>query len=169
MELASIEKNDIFDLELEIMKKTIVGFFLVGVTLIGFAFTNNQNAKKATITREEVSGINFQNLSLEDAKKLAKETNKLIFIDVYTSWCGPCKMMAKGPFKEEKVGKIFNEQFINLKIDAEKDADGPFVSRAYSVRAYPTMIFINGEGKLIKTVIGYQNAEALLMHAEMRK
>ena len=150
------------------MKKTFVGIFLVGLTALGFAFSSNKKTIEKT-EKTEVSGINFQTLSLEEAKTLAKKTNKLIFIDVYTAWCGPCKMMAKGPFKEDKVGKVYNEKFINLKIDAEKDADGPFVSRAYSVRAYPTMIFINGDGKLIKTVIGYQDADALMMHAEMRK
>lgn len=151
------------------MKKIIIGAFLVGLTITGFAFSNKTIENNTEISTKEISGIQFQNLSLEEAKKLAKETNKLIFIDVYTSWCGPCKMMAKGPFQEEKVGEVFNEKFINLKIDAEKDADGQFVSRSYGVRAYPTLLFINGDGKLVKNIIGYQTGDNLLLHAEMRK
>ncbi len=150
------------------MKKVIIGSVLFAITFVSFAFTNFKIGD-TVVKNTEVSGINFKHMSLDEAKKLAKETKKLIFIDVYTAWCGPCKMMAKGPFMDENVGKVYNDKFINLKIDAEKDEDGPFVSRAYGIRAYPTMIFINAEGKLIKTVVGYQNSDALLMHAEMRK
>jgi|TARA_R110000737_G_scaffold104095_1_gene137240 thioredoxin 1 len=151
------------------MKKLIVSVLLVGLTITGFAFSNKTVNSKTEVSAEEGNGIQFQNLSLEAAKKLAKETNKLIFIDVYAAWCGPCKMMARGPFQEEKVGKVFNEKFINLKIDAEKDADGEFVSRSYGVRAYPTLLFINGDGKLVKNIVGYQTGDNLLLHAEMRK
>jgi thiol:disulfide interchange protein len=151
------------------MKKLIVGVLLAGMVITAYAFSPKTIETEKPEIVKEGNGIEFQNLSLEDAKKLAKKTNKLIFIDVYAAWCGPCKMMAKGPFQEEKVGKVYNEKFINLKIDAEKDPDGEFVSRAYGVRAYPTLLFINSEGKLVKNIIGYQKAEDLLMHAEMRK
>lgn len=151
------------------MKKIVVAFLLTGLVIMGFTFSNLKKEDFVKISNKDGVGIEFQAINLEEAKKLAKETNKLIFIDVYTAWCGPCKLMAKGPFQEEKVGKIFNKKFINLKIDAEKDADGLFVSRAYSVRAYPTLLFINGDGKLVKNIIGYQSAENLLMHAEMQK
>jgi thioredoxin 1 len=86
------------------MKKLIVSVLLVGLTITGFAFSNKTVNSKTEVSAEEGNGIQFQNLSLEAAKKLAKETNKLIFIDVYAAWCGPCKMMARGPFQEEKVG-----------------------------------------------------------------
>jgi thioredoxin 1 len=151
------------------MKKIVVGILLVGLTITGFAFSNRTIDERTEVLAKDGNGIQFQNLSLEEAKKLAKESNKLIFIDVYAAWCGPCKMMARGPFQEEKVGKVFNEKFINLKIDAEKDADGQFVSRSYGVRAYPTLLFINGDGKLVKNIVGYQTADNLLVHAEMRE
>jgi thioredoxin 1 len=152
-----------------IMNKIRTGVLLIGLIATGFAFSKHNTTSQIEVPAKQGKGIQFQNIRLEEAKALAKESNKLIFIDVHTAWCGPCKMMAKGPFQEEKVGKVYNERFINLKIDAEKDPDGEFVSRAYSVRAYPTLLFITSEGKLVKNIVGYQSAEDLLMQAEMRK
>ena len=111
---------------------------------------------------ESGGGIKFSEMRLADAMKEAKKTGQLIFIDVHTSWCGPCKQMAKTTFQAENVGKLFNKKFINLKIDAEKDPDGADVSNAYSVAAYPTLLFINAEGKLVKKVVGMQSEEKLL-------
>ncbi len=151
------------------MRNKIFGIALIALVIGCLSFIDKDTFTVQLDSRNGDTGIVFDSLSLEDALKKSKETGKLIFIDVYTSWCGPCKMMSRGPFKDEKVGEVFNKSFINLKIDAEKDPDGEFVSRAYSVRAYPTMIFIDGNGKLVKTIIGYQTAEALIGYAEMRK
>ncbi|GAH00631.1 unnamed protein product, partial [marine sediment metagenome] len=65
-------------------------------------------------------GINFNVHSFEEAIKTAKAENKLIFVDAYTTWCGPCKWMSKNVFTEGKVGDYFNESFVNVKIDMEK-------------------------------------------------
>lgn len=108
------------------------------------------------------SGIKFDKLSWAKALKQAKDSDKLIFVDVHTSWCGPCKEMARTTFQSDEVGKVFNKKFINLKIDAETDADGPDLAKKYSVTAYPTLLFINGEGKLVKRLVGKQSEEKLL-------
>jgi len=107
-------------------------------------------------------GINFDHMSLADAKVEAIKTGKLIFIDCYTDWCGPCRRMAKTSFRNEDVGNAFNGKFINLKIEMEKDPDGRDVAMKYRINAYPTLLVINGEGKLIKKVIGMQNVDGLL-------
>lgn len=111
-------------------------------------------------------GIDFKNISLEQAKKMASETGKLIFIDAFTSWCGPCKQMAATSFKDAEVGKVFNDGFINIKIEMEKDKEGPEVARTYNVRAYPTLLVIDGDGNLVKQVIGFQTKDRLLSLAE---
>jgi thiol:disulfide interchange protein len=116
------------------------------VALIGSSFVwapdNNEEA-----------GIQFENLSFEEAIQKAKKENKLIFLDAYAVWCGPCKMMDRTTFKDEEVGKVFNKNFINLKIDMEK-GEGPAIARKYQVRAYPTMMLINGDGKVEKRILG---------------
>jgi thioredoxin 1 len=108
------------------------------------------------------AGISFVDANLEQAMEMAKEQDKLIFIDVYTTWCGPCKRMAATSFKDEKVAKKYNGQFINLKLDAEKSDDGKFVARSYRIQGYPTLLFINHKGKLIKQTVGLQSADDLL-------
>lgn len=120
-------------------------------------------------TLKKDSGIKFQSISFEKALKLAKESGKLIFIDMHTTWCGPCKEMAATTFKDAEVGKVFNSKFINLKVDAEKDADGPSLSKIFSVRAYPTLLFINSQGELVQKVIGKQSKEKLLYIASSVK
>ena len=70
--------------------------------------------------------------------------------------------MSRTTFQSAEVGNLFNSKFINLKIDAENDADGIVISEKYSVTAYPTLLFINGEGKVVKKLIGKQSEEKLL-------
>lgn len=145
------------------MKKILV---LVSVAMLAMAFVPSENNQEVgqTVNQAE-SGIRFKSMSLEKAKQLAKETDKLIFIDAYTNWCGPCKRMAATSFMEEEVGEIFNERFVNIKIEMEKDAEGPEVARLYKVRAYPTLLVINSEGKLIKQSVGFMTADQLIAFA----
>jgi len=136
---------------------------LIGLSLVASSFSlleNHSDTKESTIGRK--SGIKFSKMTFQDAVRQAKDSGKLIFIDVHTSWCGPCKEMAKTTFTDTEVGKVFNKKFINLKIDAEADADGPMISKAYTVSAYPTLLFVNSEGKLIRKLVGKQSKEKLL-------
>jgi thioredoxin-related protein len=73
--------------------------------------------------------------------------------------------MAATSFKSAEVGSVYNSKFINLKIDVEKDADGSEIARTYKVRAYPTLLIIDSEGKLIKTVLGLQTEDRLIAFA----
>ena len=105
--------------------------------------------------------IKFLHDNLEEAKTLAAKENKVVFIDAYTTWCGPCKAMSRNVFTQPKVADYFNKNFINLKVNMEKSA-GKKMRSAYSVRAYPTLLFIKPDGTLIKKVVGYHQAESLI-------
>jgi thiol-disulfide isomerase/thioredoxin len=106
-------------------------------------------------------GIDFHHGTLDEAKKLSGETGKLIFIDCYTSWCGPCKRMSSQVFTRDDVGAVFNQNFINCKIDMEK-GEGPSVAGTYGIRAYPTFLFIDAEGKLIERKVGGMTPESFI-------
>lgn len=112
------------------------------------------------------SGITFKKKSFEQAKAEAKKSGKLIFIDAYTDWCGPCKRMAATSFQDPQVGEIFNENFINLKVEMEKDKDGPDLARRYGVKAYPTLLIVDGNGKLVKQSIGMKSSAQLIALAK---
>ncbi|MBR8536912.1 thioredoxin family protein [Carboxylicivirga sediminis] len=111
-------------------------------------------------------GIQFTHGKWEEVKQLAKEHNKPIFIDCYTSWCGPCKMLSKNVFTQAVVGQLFNNNFINYKIDMEK-GDGPALKSQYNVAAYPTLIWVDAEGNELHKVVGAPNTDELLQLANV--
>lgn len=108
---------------------------------------------------------NFQELSLEKAREQAKTENKPIFLDCYTSWCGPCKMMANDVFTLEAAGEYFNKNFVCVKIDMEK-GEGPAIGKQYGVDAYPTFLIINADGKLMHKLVGAMSLEELIENVE---
>ena len=65
-------------------------------------------------------GVQFQELTFQEALNKAKAENKLVFVDCYTSWCGPCKYMLNNVFVLPEVGEFFNEHFVNVKYDMEQ-------------------------------------------------
>jgi len=111
-------------------------------------------------------GIEFYDGNYKDALKMADEKGKLVFVDAYAVWCGPCKKMAATTFKEAAVGDFFNENFINLKIDMEKGQGLDFRNK-YPVSAYPTLLFLNGDGDVVHKAVGGKDSNALLQLAQM--
>lgn len=105
--------------------------------------------------------IKFVNGTLDEALALAKKENKPLFVDVYATWCGPCKYMAATAFVDEKVAEFYNANFINLKLDGEKN-DGPDVMRKFNLSAYPTLLYFNPDGSLGLKVVGGLDAKQLL-------
>ncbi|MGV3629752.1 MAG: thioredoxin family protein [Bacteroidota bacterium] len=143
------------------MRKLFV--LLVAVGAISTAFVKKDSTGAATMAGD---GIKFKGMTLDEAKAEAKATGKIIFIDAYTEWCGPCKKMAASSFMDDKVADLFNSKFINIKIEMEKSTDGPGVARAYGVKAYPTLLFIDAQGMLKKQVVGFQTADQLVALAK---
>ncbi len=94
-------------------------------------------------------GMNL-NESLTWKQVLAKASaeSKPIFVDAYTSWCGPCKWMAKNVFVTDSVGKFYNSNFISYKLDMEKGEGIDFAKR-YEVKFFPTYLYFDKQGNLI--------------------
>ncbi len=109
----------------------------------------------------ETEGMKFFHGTLEEAQKEADKTNKLLFVDGYTSWCGPCKKMSAETFVDKKVGDFFNKHFVNYKLDMEK-GEGPDFAGKYGVNAYPTMLFLNPKGDEVHRILGFRASEPFL-------
>ena len=102
-------------------------------------------------------GINFiEGKPFAEVKALAKAEGKLIFVDCYTSWCGPCKMMATKEFVKKEAGDYFNKKFVNYKIDMEK-GEGPEIGKQYNVSVFPTFLILESNGDLRGRAVGTAN------------
>lgn len=116
-------------------------------------------------TTLQAQGIQFATGSWEEILKEAGRQNKIIFVDAYTTWCGPCKMMDRNTFSRKDVGDFFNANFINAKIDMEK-GEGPGIAEQYGVRAYPTFLFVDASGTLVYRSLGYQEGSLFIENAQ---
>ena len=130
------------------MKKIL---FTIIAAALAFAVTAQETPDK---------GIQFTHNGWADILARAKKENKLIVLDGYTSWCGPCKWMSKNVFTNDTVAEYYNKTFVCAKIDMEK-GEGPELAKRYGVQNYPTLMYINADGDLIHRTCGVDyNAQA---------
>ena len=126
------------------------------------------------ITVAQEKGIQFEhNTNWEKLKEKAKAENKHIFVDCFTTWCGPCTWMAENVFVKEEVGEFFNANFVNLKLqfdETENDsedvkswyAESQRFAKDYQVAAYPTFLVFDPNGELVDKVVGGNEAKAFI-------
>jgi thioredoxin 1 len=107
------------------------------------------------------TGIQFVEADWTKAVAEAKKQKKMIFIDAYTSWCGPCRMLKQNTFTDKAAGDFFNKHFINIALDMEK-GDGLAFAQKYQVAAYPTLFIMDAEEKSVTTSEGYINPAQLI-------
>ena len=106
-------------------------------------------------------GMEFFHGTWDEALAESKATGKLIFVDAYATWCGPCQWMAKSVFPVEQVGTVYNQNFINYKFDMER-GEGPAFAKKYRVNAYPSLFFIDGNGQLVQKEEGALDVDELV-------
>lgn len=123
-------------------------------------------------------GINFQTkLTWAQVKEKAQKENKYIFVDCYTTWCVPCKVMAKYVFTRPEVSTFFNDKFVSVALqfdETKKDdadtkswrAEVKRVGAKYKVNTYPTYLFFNPDGALVHSIIGGSDAATFLEKAK---
>lgn len=104
--------------------------------------------------------VQFFQGTWEEVNAKAKAENKLIFVDAYTYWCGPCKMMDETMFHNNKeVADYVNAHFIAYKVECEHDFGVEF-ARKYKVNVYPTMLMFNSSGQLLEKHLGYNDVQS---------
>ncbi len=133
------------------MKKILLTFFIANCLLPAVAFPQ---------------GIDFiHDKSFKEILDMAKAQNKLVFMDCYTSWCGPCKRLAATVFPDSAVGEFFNSTFVNTKFDMEK-GEGVDISGKYQIRAYPTLLWLDGDGNVKHKIVGGLDPTGLIQNGK---
>ena len=153
---------------------TVMRNILLLVLLVAFGSTQAQQ-------------INW--MTMEEALAAQKKEPKKIFMDVYTTWCGPCKLLDKNTFGDEDVIEYVNKHYYAVKFNAEgndpvtyqdftytnpnykperkgRNAQHLF-AHALKVTAYPTVVFFKENGDLIQAVPGYRTPQQLEIFLKM--
>ena len=104
----------------------------------------------------------FEEATLSEALALAGERDKVVFVDFFTTWCGPCKKLDQVTWKDERVVAWLAEHTVAVKIDAEEDTQS---SGRYEVQAFPSLVFLRPDGSEIDRLVGYLDPEAFLAKA----
>ena len=115
-----------------------------------------------SFVKGQSEGIEFFHGTWEEALAEAGKQDKLIFIDAYTTWCGPCKRMSADVFPDARVGEFYNQNFICVKLDMEKPESETFRSK-HPVSAYPTLLYINAKDVAVHTVRGAMPVETFIL------
>lgn len=146
--------------------------------------------KKIIITLLTIGSITLSNaqqvkwLSLNEALALQKKAPKPIFMDVYTDWCGPCKMLDAKTFHDKGFIEFISKNYYAVKFNAEGNSEVTYLTKKYSnpefkegqkgrngthqftnflnLEGYPTMVIFDKKGAIAKTVVGYRTPDQLL-------
>lgn len=104
----------------------------------------------------------FRAITFDQAKAAAQDEKKVVLIDFFTAWCGPCKKLDETTWKDEGVVKWIGDHCVALKLDAEKNAD---LAKSFHVEAYPTVLLLKADGSVIDRMVGYKDAKEFLSDA----
>lgn len=132
------------------MKNVLTLLVFLGMSLVG---ANAQD------------GVKFREGSFQEALEVAREQKKMLFVDVYTSWCGPCRWMSEEVLQTSEAAAFFDKHFVCFKIDAEK-GEGVAFAEKYDVRAYPTFLMFQPDGTLQHKVVGADTLHLFIPRVE---
>ncbi len=114
---------------------------------------------RAAESRSSGPGVAFASGSFDEALARARSEKKILLVDVYTDWCGWCKKLDRDVFGDVRVAEA-SRALVAVRINAEKE--GEKVAQHYDVQGYPTVLFVDGSGSVVKRIDGYVDAAEML-------
>ncbi|MET4082649.1 thioredoxin 1 [Pedobacter sp. UYP30] len=134
---------------------------IIALVLLLSSFVSIPCSDTPVVNAKLINEISFIENSWTLAAKKAKAEHKLIFVDAYAVWCGPCKLLKSTTFKDPKAAEFFNKNFVNLSIDMEK-GEGVALSDKWKIDSYPTLMVLDDSGRVVLSSIGYLPAKDLI-------
>ena len=138
------------------MTALIIVFTAIGMVAV-FALKNQE----VDFDSSTEGGILFEKGTWKEVLQIAQKEDKLIFLDIYATWCRPCKLLKTKTFSNPDVGKFYNENFINIALNGE-EGDGLQLMTEYQLTGYPSLLIVDKNGNIVKQTSGYQNSNELL-------
>jgi thioredoxin-related protein len=167
-------------------------YFLIiaaAVFSLGLSSFIISDSQKTTTELKDVASETVNWVSLDQALALQKSNPKPIMIDVYTSWCGPCKMLDKNTFQDPRVAKYLNENFYSVKFNAEGPDSVTYQGVTYKnpnyqpnqpgrngvheftmalgVNSYPTIFFMDNAGQPLMPLVGYRTPAQIELYLNL--
>lgn len=133
------------------MNKKVLSYALAAALMLPLSVVSAKSMAMPRVQQTQASedntkGTQFFKGTFAQALAKAKQENKKLMVDCYTLWCGPCRYMATNVFPNDTLGKFMNEHFVCMKLDMEH-GEGPERNKTFHVKAYPTFIFFDADGK----------------------
>lgn len=133
------------------MNKKVLSYALAAALMLPVSVASAKSmvmplVQQTQASEDNTKGTQFFKGTFAQALAKAKQENKKLMVDCYTLWCGPCHYMATNVFPNDTLGKFMNEHFVCMKLDMEH-GEGPERNKTFNVKAYPTFIFFDADGK----------------------
>ena len=108
-----------------------------------------------------VAAVDWQN-SYAPALARAKKEKKLVMVDIYATWCLPCKQLEKETFANKDVEARLSNQVISVKLDLEKILDNAELAKQFARDTIPYVVFLDSDGKKLSEFVGFLTADEFL-------
>lgn len=105
--------------------------------------------------------VRFHTGSTDRLHEMALKADKLVFIDLYATWCGPCRSMERNVFSRQDVGEFMERYFVAAKYDVDQST-GKALAEKYGVRSIPTYLVFDASGELLGRIQGASDPETFL-------
>jgi thioredoxin-related protein len=109
--------------------------------------------------------MHFSNLSWQAALAKARQEKKLLFVEMYTTWCTYCRQMERDVFAAKEAGDYYNTQFINVRYNALA-GDGLQIRKSYALLGFPTFLYLDPNGIVIQKTAGFQPVNQFISNAD---